>query len=83
MSPWRVISRDRTGSVPEAQCNFADDGEKASSPRVSSKGVIAADILVRRVLAADVDFTCAASVGLLAAAIAKDNQLDDAASTNH
>ena len=41
-----------------------------SSPRVSSRGVISADIFVRRVLAADVDFTCAASTGLLAAAFA-------------
>lgn len=77
MGPWRVIWRDRRGSEPEAQGNFADDGEKASSPRVSSRGVIAADKLVRRVLAADVDFACAASAGLrLAAAIAYD-RLDE------
>jgi hypothetical protein len=76
LSPWRVIWRDRRGSEPEAQCNFAGDGEKASSPRVSSRGVIAADVFVRRVLAADVDFTCAASAGLLAAAIAKDDRCE-------
>jgi len=64
LGPWRVIWRDRRGSEPEAQRNFADDGEKASSPRVSSRGVIAADKFVRRVLAADVDFACAASAGL-------------------
>jgi hypothetical protein len=47
--------------------------------------VIAADIFVRRVLAADVDFACAASAGLLVAAIAKDDQCeqwDDATSKN-
>jgi hypothetical protein len=48
--------------------------ENEPSPRVSSKGVIAADIFVRRVLAADVDFTCAASAGSIAAAIAKDDE---------
>lgn len=74
LDPWRVIWRDRRGSEPEARGNLAGDGENPPSPRVSSRGVIAADIFVRRVLAADVDFTCAASVP--AAAIGKDDQCE-------
>lgn len=68
------IWRDRRRSEPEARCDFPGDGEKASSPRVSSGGVIAADTFVWRVLVSDVDFTRAVSAGLLAAAIAKDDR---------
>lgn len=70
-SSLSVISGDRKRSEPEARRCFVGDGSSTSSPRVSRKREIAADVLFLSVLAADVDFTCAAKDVLFAAAMGK------------
>jgi len=70
-SSLSVISGDRKRSEPEARRCFVGDGSSTSSPRVSRKREIAADVLFLSVLAADVDFTCAAKDVLFAAAVGK------------